>query len=110
MKITRVIRAVLRKAYGVILLSAVSIDAFAASAGQPMPWEGPIQKITDSITGPVAKSLALIVIVMAGLGIAFGEAGSGVRKIMMVVLGLAIAFSAASIIASVYNPSSGLAF
>jgi type IV secretion system protein VirB2 len=50
------------------------------------------------------------VIVLAGLGIAFGESGSGVRKILMVVCGLAIAFTASSIVASLYNPSTGLAF
>jgi type IV secretion system protein TrbC len=58
----------------------------------------------------VAYTLGVIVIVLAGLGIAFGESGSGVRKILMVVVGLAIAFMAASIVATLYNTSSGLAF
>lgn len=86
--------------------------AFAADAGDAgaMPWEGPLQKVMDSISGPVAKILGVIVIVIAGLGIAFGEAGSGVRKLFQVVMGLAIAFSAASIVATLYNPSAGLSF
>lgn len=89
----------------------VTLDvAFAAAAGDAMPWEGPLQKIMDSISGPVAKVAGVIAIVIAGLGIAFGESGSGVRKLFQVVLGLAIAFSAASIVASLYHPSGGVAF
>jgi type IV secretory pathway VirB2 component (pilin) len=94
--------------FSVYLMAAM---AHATEAGsQPMPWEGPLQKIMDSISGPVAQTLGVIVIVLAGLGIAFGESGSGVRKILMVVCGLAIAFTASSIVASLYNPSSGLSF
>ena len=78
--------------------------------GSGMPWEGPLQKIVDSITGPVARVIAVLAIVLAGLGIAFGEAGSGVRKLFQVVFGLAIAFGAASIVASVFSPSSGVIF
>lgn len=85
-------------------------QALASTTGQPLPWEGPLKMIMDSISGPVAKMLGVIVIVIAGLGIAFGEAGSGVRRIFQVVLGLAIAFSAASIIATLYNTSSGVVF
>jgi len=85
-------------------------QAWATTSGQPLPWEGPLKLIMDSISGPVAKMLGVIVIVIAGLGIAFGESGSGVRRIFQVVLGLAIAFSAASIIATLYNTSSGVVF
>jgi type IV secretory pathway VirB2 component (pilin) len=96
-----------------IAISAFLMAAVANASGagdQPMPWEGPLQKIMHSISGPVAQTLGVIVIVLAGLGIAFGESGSGVRKILMVVCGLAIAFTASSIVASLYNPSSGLSF
>ena len=73
-----------------------------------MPWETPLQKVVDSLTGPVSKMVGVVVIVLAGLGIAMGEAGSGVRKLFQVVLGLGIAFSAASIIASLFQTSGGM--
>ena len=73
-----------------------------------MPWETPLQKVVDSLTGPVAKMVGVVVIVLAGLGIAMGEAGSGVRKLFQVVLGLGIAFSAASIIASLFQASGNM--
>lgn len=85
--------------------------ALAANAGEAaMPWEGPLQKVMDSISGPVAKIMGVIVICIAGLGIAFGESGSGMRRLFQVVMGLAIAFSAASIVATLYNPSNGIVF
>lgn len=93
-----------------LLLFVTANIALAADAGGAMPWEGPLQKIMDSISGPVAKVIAVIVIALAGFGIAFGESGSGVRRLFQVVLGLAIAFGAASIVASLYNPASGVAF
>ncbi len=94
------------------LLGFISVNtAFASTTdGAAMPWEGPMQKIMDSISGPVAKILGVIVIVLAGLGIAFGEAGSGVRKLFQVVLGLSIAFTAASIVATLFNKSGGVLF
>jgi len=76
-----------------------------------MPWETPMQKVMTSISGPVAKILGVIVIVLAGLGLAFGEVGTGVKRLLQVVLGLAIAFSAASIIGTLYmGGSSGVIF
>jgi type IV secretory pathway VirB2 component (pilin) len=92
------------------LLFVMANTALAADAGGGMPWEGPLQQVMDSISGPVAKILGVIVIVIAGLGIAFGESGSGVRRLFQVVMGLAIAFSAASIIATLYHPAGGVAF
>src|SRR5436190_1908193 len=76
----------------VILLGAG--DALAASAG--MPWEGPLNRLLQSLTGAVAKAVGVFSIVGLGFGIAFSEGGSGLRKALWVVLGLAIAFSATS--------------
>jgi type IV secretion system protein TrbC len=82
-------------------------DAFAASAG--MPWEGPLNRLLQSLTGPVAKAVGVFSIVGLGFGIAFSEGGSGVRKALWVVLGLAIAFSATSFFLSFMGFSGGLA-
>ena len=84
--------------------------AMGMDQGGDMPWEGPLQKIMDSLTGPGARILAVLVIVMAGFGIAFGESGSGVRRLLQIVMGLAIVFGAASIVASLFGgDSSGIA-
>mgnify|MGYP000240449997 CR=1 FL=1 len=100
-----------RVSYASLFCYVFANTAFASSTdGAAMPWEGPLQKIMDSISGPVAKILGVIVIVIAGLGIAFGESGSGVRKLFQVVLGLSIAFTAASIVATLFNKSGGVIF
>jgi type IV secretion system protein TrbC len=82
-------------------------DALASSAG--MPWEGPLNRILQSLTGPVAKAVGVFSIVGLGFGIAFSEGGSGLRKALWVVLGLAIAFSATSFFIGFMGFSGGLA-
>ena len=88
-----------------LALMALTTPVLASSSG--LPWEGPLQKIVDSIGGPVAKMLGMIAIILAGFGIAFGEAGSGMRRLFQVVLGLSIAFTASSLIISVFGFSGG---
>jgi type IV secretory pathway VirB2 component (pilin) len=90
----------------VVVLVAAG-DALASSAG--MPWEGPLNRILQSLTGPVAKAVGVFSIVGLGFGIAFSEGGSGLRKALWVVLGLAIAFSATSFFIGFMGFSGGLA-
>lgn len=78
----------------VLILAVFAGDAVAAGSG--MPWEGPLEQIVDSITGPVARAAGVIAVVLVGITIAFSEGGSGVRKLAYVGLGLCLAFWAAS--------------
>lgn len=80
-------------------------QAYASKTG--LPWEGPLQKIANSITGPVAKIIGVLAIVLAGFGIAFGEAGSGMRRLFQIVLGLSIAFTASSLIVDLFGFTGG---
>ena len=79
-----------------IALAFAALAAPAYAAGSGMPWEGPLQQIVDSITGPVARAAAVIAIVIAGITIIFSEGGGGVRKLAFVGLGIAIMFAAVS--------------
>lgn len=85
---------VLRIATCGMALLACAAPAYAAGSG--MPWEGPLEQIVDSITGPVARAAAVIAIVIAGVTIIFSEGGGGVRKLAFVGLGIAIMFAAVS--------------
>lgn len=89
-----------------VLVLFVAGDAMASSAG--MPWEGPLNRLLQSLTGPVAKAVGVFSIVGLGFGIAFSEGGSGLRKALWVVLGLAIAFSATSFFLSFMGFAGGL--
>jgi type IV secretory pathway VirB2 component (pilin) len=79
-----------------IVAAAVVTLGEAVAAGSGMPWEGPLEQIVDSITGPVARAAAVIAIVIAGVTIIFSEGGGGVRKLAFVGLGIAVMFAAVS--------------
>ena len=84
------------------------LNTYATETG--LPWEGPLEKILASLTGPVAKVLGVIAIVLAGFGIAFGESGGAMRRIFQIVLGLSIAFTASSLVVSLFGFSGGAVF
>ena len=94
---------------GLIIIVAVSMmfPHTAHAAGSAMPWEAPLTKILQSIEGPVAKIFGTVVIIMTGLGLAFGDAGGGVRKLIQIVFGLSIAFTATSFFLSFFKFSGG---
>ena len=91
-----------------IVLFTTSSTIFATTTG--LPWEGPLEKILNSMTGPVAKILGVLAIVIAGFSIAFGEVGSGMRRILQIVLGLSIAFTASTLVVSLFGFSGGATF
>ena len=74
----------------------VLATAPAYAAGSNMPWEQPLTQILNSIQGPVAKVLSVIVIIITGLTLAFGETSGGFRRLIQIVFGLSIAFAASS--------------
>lgn len=100
-------QTLLRMATMAIVLS-VSANCFAAGSG--MPWEGPLELILDSITGPVAKVFGVLAIAFTGLAMAFSEGGGIVKKMLNVVMGLCIAFSASSFFLDFFGYGSGLGF
>lgn len=79
----------------------------AYAAGSAMPWEGPLTQILQSVEGPVAKIFGTICIILTGLAMAFGDTGGGVRKMIQIVFGLSIAFTATSFFLSFFSFSGG---
>lgn len=97
-----------RRLVYVVFLLLVCLYADAAwAAGSSMPWEEPLNKILQSIEGPVAKVIAVIVIIAAGLTLAFGDPYGGARQMVQIVFGLAIAFAASSFFLSFFGFSGG---
>lgn len=81
---------------GACLAIAGAIAGSACAAGSGMPWEGPLDQILQSIEGPVARIVSVIIITLTGLALAFGETSGGMRKLIQIVFGLSIAFAATS--------------
>ncbi len=93
-----------------VLLAAIMILASclpAQAAGSGMPWEAPLQRILESIEGPVAKIIAVIIIIVTGLTLAFGDMGGGFRRLLQIVFGLSIAFAATSFFLSFFSFAGG---
>ncbi len=80
----------------------------AYAAGSAMPWEEPLQAILESVEGPVSKIVAVIIIIVTGLTLAFGDTGGGFRKLIQVVFGLSIAFAASSFFLSFFSFGGGV--
>jgi len=89
------------------LAIAVMMASTANAAGSSMPWEAPLQKILDSVEGPVAKIIAVIIIIVTGLTLAFGDTSGGFRRLVQIVFGLSIAFAASSFFLSFFSFGGG---
>ncbi len=87
------------------LTAALALPAHAAGTG--MPWEGPLDQILSSIEGPVARIVAVIIITITGLTLAFGETSGGFRKLIQIVFGLSIAFAATSFFLTFFSFGGG---
>jgi len=74
---------------GVSAALALAGNAFA-QAGGGSPWENAVNVLQTAFTGPIAKGLALVAIVVGGLTFAFGE-GGGKRTFAGIVFGLGMA-------------------
>lgn len=95
---------------GLIFLAIMTMASPAMAGGSGMPWEDPLQQIADSITGPVAKIAGVIAVALAGLGFAFAESGGLMKKVIGIVFGLCIAFSASTFFLTFFGFSGGAGF
>ena len=94
-------------AFVAVGLAALTVAAPAHAAGSSMPWEAPLQAILESIQGPVAKIVAVIIIIATGLALAFGDTSGGFRRLIQIVFGLSIAFAASSFFLSFFSFGGG---
>lgn len=87
-------------AFALLFLTMILADPALASSGGGLPWEGPLQRIQQSITGPVAGFIALAAVAVAGGMLIFGgELNDFARRLMYVVLVAGILLGATQIVA-----------
>lgn len=90
----------LRRLHLSIAAALVACGPAAASSGGGLPWEAPLQQIQESITGPVAATIALAAVAIAGGMLIFGgELNDFARRLIYVVLVAGILLGATQIIA-----------
>ena len=97
----------LRLAVAATSTAVILMTGPAFAAGSNMPWEQPLNQILESIQGPVAKVMSVIVIIITGLTLAFGESSGGFRRLIQIVFGLSIAFAASSFFLSFFQFGGG---
>ncbi len=90
-----------------VALAACIVATSAQAAGSGMPWEQPLQQVLESVQGPVAKIVAVIIIIVTGLTLAFGETAGGFRRLIQIIFGLSIAFAASSFFLSFFSFGGG---
>ena len=95
----------LLSATGMCLALVLATQVQAAGSG--MPWEEPLQQVLESVQGPVAKIVAVIIIIVTGLTLAFGETAGGFRRLIQIIFGLSIAFAASSFFLSFFSFGGG---
>ncbi len=90
-----------------VLMVSMMLAPAAHASGSSMPWEQPLNQILQSIEGPVAKIIAVIIIIVTGLTLAFGDTSGGFRRLIQIVFGLSIAFAASSFCLSFFSFGGG---
>lgn len=100
----------MRRSAITLALAAIILVAYAGAAhaaGSNMPWEAPLQSVLESVEGPVARIVAVIIIIVTGLSLAFGDTSGGFRRLVQIVFGLSIAFAATSFFLTFFSFGGG---
>ena len=84
--------------HGALVALMVLMTAGELPAQGTSPWLQAVDVLQQAFTGPIARGLSLIAIVVGGLMFAFGEGGSK-RALAGIVFGLGMAMGAANFLA-----------
>lgn len=79
-----------------MMLVMLILNQVGLASSSDMPWEGPLDKLLKSFTGPVAKTVGILAICACGGMMAFGEMGSAMKRMLNIVLGISIVFAAST--------------
>jgi type IV secretion system protein TrbC len=82
------------------------VAASATNTGETMPWDQGLTVIMNALSGTTVKIIGVILIIGAGLMIAFTE-GAAIKKVGFIVVGLGIALNAASFLTMMFGNASG---
>jgi len=82
----------------------VLVEPACANTVTGMPWETPLEKIKNSLTGPVAMVVSLLGVATAGVSLIYGsEFSDFTRRLIMLVLVIGLLVSASSILSLLFG-------
>ena len=83
-------------ALSVAVIAASADPAHASTLVTRLPWEEVLTLILESITGPVARVVSAVAVVVTGLTWMLGEHGRGARHLFGVAFGVSLALGSLS--------------
>lgn len=87
-----------------LLLLVACQAAWAGGGGGGLPWEAPLNQVATSLTGPVALSISLIALMVAGGTLVFGgELSEFARRSCVAVLAIAFLVLGAGFMTSLFG-------
>lgn len=96
--------SIFRRTMLAVLLLITSRSAWAGGGGGGLPWETPLNTVAMSLTGPVALSISLIALMVAGGTLVFGgELSEFARRSCVAVLAIAFLVLGAGFMTSLFG-------
>ena len=90
-----------------ILAVIVMSDPAFASSGGGLPWETPLNKVKDSLSGPVALAVGVIAFFAGGAMLVFGgEMTDFARRSALVVLACGFLLGGSNLLQTLYGSTS----
>ncbi|MEG9320134.1 TrbC/VirB2 family protein [Fusobacterium varium] len=78
-----------------------------ASKNSKMVWENPSEEISSSVSGPMAKVIALVIIICSAFGWVLTPDSGIIGKVIRIVIALAIV-GGASVLLGLFNITGGV--
>ena len=91
----------------ITIMSLVWSAVTFATTNSKMVWESPADEISKSVSGPMAKIIALVVIVASALGWVLTQDSGIMGKIIRIVVALAVVGGATRLL-GLFNISGGV--
>lgn len=115
MKLMKTTKKFFKKGIGSIstlgLFAFVMLSNSAFATNSALVWEEPTQLVQESISGPMAKAISIVVIVVSAFGWAFTDGGTFLGKGVKIVCALAIIAGAGKLLTGLFgNFATGLIF
>jgi type IV secretory pathway VirB2 component (pilin) len=84
----------------VMAVAMAATPAWAGDAGADMPWNGPLTVLLGNLSGPTARVLAGIMLVIGGVLWGFTRHEDGAKRFGQAIFAIAIMFGAVQIVAA----------
>ena len=97
------------RAVSSVLLALIAGPGWAG--GTTMPWDGPLDRIVDNLTGPFALAVGVLGLVVLAVRILFGEQfGQFARSIINVIIAIAMITGGAGLLRALIPGATGASY